>query len=170
MGITIWNCGGNNAPARYPGVATAEAEKSLTSPSGPSSVVERMGLLEGQLLLEVGEDADCDGELRQAIEARVGSKLLADESDEVVDAVLLWFRDGDGDLVDELVDALTFLSETGPIWLMVPKVGTAGHVDPSDIQDAAPTAGLTLAGTFLATQAWTATKLVPRKAGATKAR
>ena len=129
-----------------------------------------MGLLEGQLLLEVGEDADCDSTFRQAIEAKVGSPLLSADSDEVVDAVLLWFRDGDGDLVDELVDALTFLSETGPIWLMVPKVGMDGHVDPADIQDAAPTAGLTLASTFLATHTWTATKLLPRKAGSAKGR
>ena len=129
-----------------------------------------MGLLEGQLLLEVGEDADCDAAFRQAIEAKVGSPLLSADSNEVVDAVLLWFRDGDGDLVDELVDALTFLSETGPIWLMVPKVGMNGHVDPADVQDAAPTAGLTLASTFLATQSWTATKLLPRKAGSAKGR
>lgn len=128
-----------------------------------------MGFHEGQLLLEVGEDSDCDAPLRQAIEARIGSSFLSPDSDEVVDAVLLWYRDGDGDLVDELVDALTYLTESGPIWLMVPKVGTDGHVDPADIQDAAPTAGLTQAGTFLACQSWTANKLVSRK-GNPKAR
>ena len=127
-----------------------------------------MGLQEGQLLLEVGEDSDCDNALRQAIEAKLASNLLSSDSDEVVDGVLLWFRDGDGDLVDELVDALTYLVDNGTIWLMVPKVGVDGHVDPADIQDAAPTAGLTQTGTFLAGPSWTATKLVPRKSGSAK--
>ena len=140
----------------------------MNSPAGPSLVVERMGLQEGQLLLEVGEDSDCDGALRQAIEAKLGATLLTADSDEVVDAVLLWFRDGDGDLVDELVDALTYLVDNGTIWLMVPKMGVDGHVDSADIQDAAPTAGLTQTGTFLAGASWTATKLVPRKAGSAK--
>ena len=55
-----------------------------------------------------------------------------------MDAVILWWRDGDGDLVDELVDALTYLTEDGAIWLFTPKVGRAGYVESSDIQDAAP--------------------------------
>ncbi len=91
--------------------------------------------------------------------------MLSGHVDEVVDAVLLWWREGDGDLVDDLVDALTYLSESGPIWLLTPKVGIDGHVEPSDIQDAAPTAGLTQTVSFLAAHDWTATKLVARKSG-----
>jgi hypothetical protein len=41
----------------------------------------------------------------------------------VVDAVVLWWRDEDGDLVDGLVDALTDLVGGGAIWLLTPKVG-----------------------------------------------
>ena len=67
--------------------------------------------------------------------------------------------------MDDLVDALTYLSESGPIWLLTPKVGIDGHVEPSDIQDAAPTAGLTQTVSFLAAHDWTATKLVARKSG-----
>ena len=100
--------------------------------------------------------------------AKSGSALLNDDSDEVVDAVLLWFREEDGDLVDELVDALTYLSETGPIWLMTPKVGQEGHVEAADIQDAAPTAGLTQTVSFLASTNWSATRLVARKSGSPK--
>jgi len=48
---------------------------------------------------------------------------------------------------------------------LTPKVGLEGHVEPSDIQDAAPTAGLTQTVTFLVAQDWTATKLVARKSG-----
>jgi hypothetical protein len=127
-----------------------------------------MGISSGQLILEVGFDNDCDLDLREAIVAKSGSTLLNEDSDEVVDAVLLWFREEDGDLVDELVDALTYLSETGPIWLLTPKVGQEGHVEAADIQDAAPTAGLTQTVSFLASTNWSATRLVARKSGSPK--
>jgi len=127
-----------------------------------------MGIASGQLILEVGFDDDCDLDLRAAIVAKSGSALLNDDSDEVVDAVLLWFREEDGDLVDELVDALTYLSESGPIWLLTPKVGQDGHVEAADIQDAAPTAGLTQTVSFLVSTNWSATRLVARKSGSPK--
>ena len=127
-----------------------------------------MGIASGQLILEVGFDDDCDLDLRAAIVAQSGSALLNEDSDEVVDAVLLWFREEDGDLVDELVDALTYLSETGPIWLLTPKVGQEGHVEAADIQDAAPTDGLTQTVSFLASTNWSATRLVARKSGSPK--
>ena len=127
-----------------------------------------MAIAAGELVLEIGNDDDVDADLRTAIEKKCGNSLLSDDSQEVVDAVLMWWREEDGDLVDELVDALTFLTETGPIWLMTPKVGRPGHVPPSDIQDAAPTAGLTQTSSFLATSEWTATRLVPRQIGKSK--
>ena len=127
-----------------------------------------MGIASGQLILEVGFDDDCDLDLRAAIAAKSGSALLNEDSDEVVDAVLLWFREEDGDLVDELVDALTYLSESGPIWLLTPKVGQDGHVEAADIQDAAPTAGLTQTVSFLVSTNWSATRLVARKSGSPK--
>jgi Protein of unknown function (DUF3052) len=131
---------------------------------GVELVVERLGLSAGDLVLEIGQDQDCDNELRAALEAKTGSKFIEESASEVVDAVLLWWREEDGDLVDELVDALTYLSETGPIWLLTPKVGRDGYVEPSDIQDAAPTAGLSQTVSFSAGADWSATKLVARKA------
>lgn len=130
---------------------------------GSELVIERLGLNKGDLVLEIGQDADCDDDLRTALSAHIGSTFIDGDAQEVVDAVLLWFREDDGDLVDELVDALTYLSETGPIWLMTPKAGREGHVEPSDIQDAAPTAGLSQTVSFAAGADWTATKLVARK-------
>ena len=41
-----------------------------------------------------------------------------------------------------LVDAIAPLADTGVIWLLTPKRGRAGYVEPSDISEAAPTAGL----------------------------
>ena len=124
----------------------------------------RMGFAAGELVLEVGYGSDCDDVLRSEIVAITGTQLLEGETTEVVDAVILWWRDGDGDLVDELVDALTYLSETGPIWVITPKLGRPYHVEPSEIQDAAPTAGLSQTSTIPISKDWTATRLVARKA------
>jgi hypothetical protein len=130
---------------------------------GSDQVVERLGLKSGDLILEVGLDSDCDNELRAAIQKVTGNEFIEDAATDVVDAVLLWWRDEDGDLVDELMDGLTYLTETGPIWLFTPKVGRAGYVEPSDIQDAAPTAGLSQTVSFTVGADWTATRLVARK-------
>jgi len=125
----------------------------------------RMGFAAGELVLEVGYGPDCDDVLRSEIVAITGTQLLEGETTEVVDAVILWWRDGDGDLVDELMDALTYLTETGPIWVLTPKLGRDGHVESSDIQDAAPIAGLSQTSTIALAQDWAGTRLVARKVG-----
>ena len=124
-----------------------------------------MGFAKDDLVLEVGHDSDCDSTIRDQIMAITGTAFLEGSTSEVVDGVLLWWRDGDGDLVDELMDGLTYLSETGPIWVLTPKAGRAGHVEPSDIQDAAPIAGLSQTSTIALAGDWSATRLVARKAG-----
>ena len=125
----------------------------------------RIGFAKDDLVLEVGYDSDCDSIIRDQIMGITGTDFLEGSTSEVVDGVLLWWRDGDGDLVDELMDAMTFLSETGPIWVLTPKVGRDGHVEPSDIQDAAPLCGLSQTSTIAVAKDWTATRLVARKAG-----
>ncbi|MEN9687053.1 MAG: hypothetical protein RL381_65 [Actinomycetota bacterium] len=122
-----------------------------------------MGFEPGELVLELGRGSDSDDSLRSSISAITGTALIEDETNEVVDAVLIWWRDGDGDLEDELVDALAYLSETGPIWVLTPKAGRDGHVEPSDIQDAAPNVGLSQTSTLAVAQDWSATRLVARK-------
>jgi len=124
-----------------------------------------MGLAKDDLVLEVGHDSDCDSTLRDQIMSITGTTFLEGSTNEVVDAVIIWWRDGDGDLVDELMDALTYLVENGAIWVMTPKAGRVGHVEPSDIQDAAPIAGLSVTSTIALAKDWTATRLVARKAG-----
>jgi hypothetical protein len=141
----------------------------MNSAQAPAATVERLGINKDQLILEVGfDDSDCDKTLRDAIVAKSGTDLLDATAQEVVDAVILWWRDGDGDLVDELVDALTYLTEDGPIWLFTPKVGRSGYVEASDIQDAAPTAGMSQTTSFPASPDWSATRLVARHAGSNK--
>ena len=124
-----------------------------------------MGFAAGELILEVGYGSDCDDVLRSEISEITGTQLIDGQTSEVVDAVLLWWREGDGDLVDELMDALTYLTETGPIWVLTPKLGRDGHVDSSEIQDAAPIAGLSQTSTLALAKDWTGTRLVARKAG-----
>ena len=122
-----------------------------------------MGLAKDDLVLEVGHDSDCDSTLRDQLMAITGTKFLEGSTSEVVDAVIIWWREGDGDLVDELMDALTYLSETGPIWVLTPKVGREGHVEPSDIQSAAPNVGLSQTSSLSVAADWCATRLVARK-------
>ena len=124
-----------------------------------------MGFAKDDLVLEVGFDSDCDSTIRDQIMAITGTAFLEGATSEVVDAVVMWWREGDGDLVDELMDALTFLSEAGTIWVLIPKAGRELHVEPSDIQDAAPIAGLSQTSSIALAGDWSATRLVARKAG-----
>ena len=71
------------------------------------------------------------------------TELLDEESDEVVDVVLLWWRESDGDLVDTLMDAVSPLADDGVVWVLTPKNGRVDHVEPSEIAESATTAGLT---------------------------
>jgi len=129
-------------------------------PDGPAY---RLGLRAGLVVQELGWDEDCDDRLRADVEDVTGSELVDVDLADVADVVLLWWRDGDGDLVDALVDAKTDLAEGGVVWLFTPKVGRSGHVDPSDVTDAAPTAGLATTTTVSVADDWSGIKLVAPK-------
>ncbi|MEV6286780.1 DUF3052 domain-containing protein [Kribbella sp. NPDC051770] len=131
--------------------------------SGEPNMASRLGLESGWVVQELGYDDDCDDDLRDAIQATTGEEFVGEDTDDVVDVVLLWFRDGDGDLVDALFDVLTDLKAGGVVWLMTPKVGRDGYVDASDIAEAAPTAGLSTTSSLTVTDDWSATKLVMPK-------
>ena len=139
------------------------------SPTSPSSsgtgIAERLGLKPGMIVMESGYDDDVDVDLRDQIEDATGEEIVDEDSDEVVDVVLLWFRDGDGDLADALVDAIAPLADTGCIWLLTPKRGRPGYVEPSDIAEAAAIAGLSQTLIQTAGKDWSAARLVGRKAG-----
>lgn len=125
---------------------------------------EKLGFAAGQVVQEIGYDSDVDEDLRRAIVEVTGNELVDADYDDVVDAVLLWFRDGDGDLVDALVDALTSLADGGTVWLLSPKAGRPGHVEPSDITEAAPTAGLSQTSTVSVGRDWSGVRLVTPRA------
>ncbi len=127
-------------------------------------LAERLGVKPGHVVQEIGWDDDCDEQVRQSVAAGEGVELVGEDYEDVVDGVLLWWRDEDGDLVDALVDALTPLADGGYILLLTPKAGRPGHVEPSEIGEAAPTAGLSQTSTFSAGKNWSATRLVAPKA------
>jgi hypothetical protein len=65
--------------------------------------------------------------------------------------------------VDTLVDSLSDLVAGGEIWLLTPKVGRPNAVDPADIAEAAPIAGLSTTTSAPVSQDWSATRLVAPK-------
>ena len=133
---------------------------------GVRSLADRFGIEPGMVVMEMGYDDDVDTELRDALADRCG-ELVDEDTDEVVDAVLLWYRDGD--LFEILTDALSPLADTGVVWLVTPKSGRDGHVEPSEISESAPTAGLQQTSTVNAGKDWTAARLVTPR-GARKAK
>jgi len=130
---------------------------------GVRSPADRFGIESGMVVMEMGYDDDVDEDLRDVLIDRVG-ELVDEDTDEVVDVVLLWWRDDDGDLVDTLVDALGPLADNGVVWVLTPKAGRDGHVEPSDITESAQTAGLAQTSTISAGPDWSAARLVAPKA------
>ena len=125
---------------------------------------QRLGLVEGLTVQEIGWDEDVDDVLRTGVEVVIGAELVDEDYDDVVDVVLIWWRDDDGDLVDGLVDAIGPLADHGVVWLMTPKPGRDGHIEAEDIADAAPTAGLQQTSTISAGSNGQGTRLVAPRA------
>ena len=136
---------------------------SATADNAASGPASRFGFESGMVVQELGWDEDIDEDLRASIEKAIGGQLVDDRYGDVVDAVILWWRQDDGDLVDGLVDSLTDLADGGAIWLLTPKVGRDNYVDASDIAEAAPTAGLATTTSLAAGPEWSGTKLVSPK-------
>jgi hypothetical protein len=126
----------------------------------------RMGFSPGNVVQELGWDEDVDDELRMQIEDTIDADMVDSDYGNVVDAVVLWWRDDDGDLVDALMESLTDLAAGGVIWLLTPKVGRPSAVDAADVTEAAPVAGLAVTTTAAVSKDWTATRLAaPKTAG-----
>lgn len=132
------------------------------SAEGQRNAAGRLGIVAGSAVQELGYDDDCDEDLRRAVVDRSGNDMVDVDHVDVVDVVLLWWREDDGDLVDALVDALGPLAANGVIWLLTPKAGREGHVEASDISEAAQTAGLNQTSTISAARDWSGARLVAR--------
>jgi hypothetical protein len=142
-----------------------EEGPTVVAAADAQNYAQKLGITHGMVVQELGWDDDVDDDLRVNVEDEIGSELLDDDSDEVVDVVLLWWRDGDGDLVDALMDAIGPLADEGFVWVLTPKTGQPGHVEPSEIAESAPTAGLTQTSS-ISLGDWAGSRLVQPKAKA----
>jgi hypothetical protein len=133
-----------------------------------NSVAERLGIKPDMVVQEIGWDEDVDDDLRAAIEEQIGGDILDEDADEVIDVVLLWWREDDGDLGDTLIEVRTPLNENGVIWVLTPKTGQPGHVEPSEIAEAVPQVGLAQTANISAGPKWAGTRLVSPKSSKTK--
>lgn len=122
----------------------------------------RFGFTAGQVVQELGFDDDVAHELRSDLADEIGIELVDEDYGDVTDAAIVWWRleDGDAnDLEDLLVDAAAALDDGGLIWVLVPKVGRPGHVPPSEIGEAARTAGLQPTTSIAAAAEWLGVRL-----------
>lgn len=123
-------------------VMNESVSKEKNSVASATEHARRLGLAEGQTVQEVGWDDDCYSELSEAVEDIIGDELLDEDTDEICDVVMLWWREDDGDLVDGLVDAVRPLADSGRVWLLTPGAGKPGALDPGLIAESAQLAGL----------------------------
>ncbi|WP_405555883.1 DUF3052 domain-containing protein [Streptomyces sp. NBC_01171] len=128
-------------------------------------LADRLEITAGQVVREIGWDEDCDDRLRAAVEEWTGDALADAAGEDLADAVLLWWREKDGDLFDALTDALTGLTSGGPIWLLTPHLGRDGYVEPAEIAESATAAGLSRVPLDVA-GSWSGTRLELRRSGA----
>lgn len=133
------------------------------SATAAAATLGKLGFAKGQIIQEFGYDDDVADELRYEVEDLTGSELEDEDFNDGADGVLVWYRDGDDDLVDLLVDARTKLFDQGFIVLLTPKAGRLGHVEMSDVEEAASTTGLLTGGSFNVATDWGATRLMPPK-------
>jgi hypothetical protein len=111
---------------------------------------------------EIGYDDDVDFDLREAVEDAIDDELVDEDWDDVTDAALIWWREGDGDLTDTIVDALGPLEDGGVVWVLTPKPARPGYVQASEVAEAADIAGLHTANSVAVGKDWVGTRLTAR--------
>ena len=79
-------------------------------------LLTKLGVKHGMTVQVVGYDSDSDESFEDAAAAVAGTALVDYDYEDIVDAVLLWHREDDGDLVDALVDAATSTVSAGADW------------------------------------------------------
>ncbi len=138
-------------------VATTDGSGTLDS-----AIVARLGLNQGMVVQEFGYDSDVSEALRSAIESVTGEDLVDEDYGDVTDASIVWFREGDDDLTDLLVDVQSLLDSGGQVLLLTPKSGKPGHVRPGEVEEASSLAGLHATSSVVIDAGWTATVLVEK--------
>lgn len=126
----------------------------------------KLGFKSGQVVQEFYYDDDVDEAFRSAVEGECERELADPDYGDVVDAVLVWWRQDDADeedLADVLVDALANLDDNGgAIWVLTPKTGRSGAVPVGEIGEAAKTCGLQTTSSVAIGPDWGGIRLVSR--------
>lgn len=138
----------------------------MNPPSGPvveSDAVARLGFRPDQIIQEFGYDDDVAGDFREAVEEAAGGPMEDEDYTGAADAVVLWWRDGDGDLGDALADLTGLLEDEGFVVLLTPARGESGEVEAALVDEASDAAGLHGAGALLVGEGWRAHRLMARK-------
>lgn len=130
--------------------------------SGDSGTIARLGLRPGLVIQEFGYDDDCDESFRESIESATGEDLVDEDYGDVTDGAIVWYREGDDDLADLLMDVQSLLDDGACVWLLTPKTGVSGHVDAREVGEASSLAGLHATSTFVIGEGWAATQLVEK--------
>ncbi|WP_084626780.1 DUF3052 domain-containing protein [Demequina aurantiaca] len=142
------------------------SDAAVATQEDPTSVDEtmiaRFGLDKGHIIQEFGYDDDVEKELRVGIEDATGEAIVFEDFGDVTDGALVWFRDGDEDLADLLMDAQALLDDGASMWVLTPKKGVAGHVEPRIVGESASLAGLHATSTFVVGDSWSCTQLVEK--------
>ncbi|MFF5707330.1 DUF3052 domain-containing protein [Streptomyces sp. NPDC012794] len=131
----------------------------MTTPSGPA---RRLGIEPGMAVMELGYDHDVDDGIRDSVTERTGRDLVTDDHEDRVDAVLLWWREGDGDLACELDDLRRVLTVRGAVWVLTAQAGFVGHVEASDIAECARQVGMHTSAPVDVSGGWTGTRCAPQ--------
>ena len=128
------------------------------------AAASRLGLAKDAVVQVVGWDDDCDEEFLAQVKELVAELIVGDATD-VVDGVLVWWRDDDSDLADGLLDALAMLADDGVVWLFTPRPGRPGHMSGSEVKEAVQVAGLQVTSSISVGADWQATRLMAPKSG-----
>ena len=135
----------------------------MVAAADAQNYAQKLGITHGMVVQELGWDEDTDDDLRADVEDTIGGELVDEDSDEVVDVVLLWWRDGDGDLVDALMDAIGPLADDGFVWVLTPEDRAARPRRAQRDRRVRTTAGLTQTSA-VNLGAWTGSRLVQPQA------
>ena len=127
---------------------------------------EGLGFASGQVVQEFYFDEDVDNDLRATVEKETGGTIVAWDYEDMVDGVLIWWREEDAfeeDLADVLMDASANLDDCGGIvYVMTPKPGRKSSVPIDQVAEAAKTAGLKATTATSVAPDWAAMRLVAR--------
>lgn len=125
-----------------------------------------LGFTPGQVVQEFYYDEDVDDDLRAAVEKAVGGSIVDWDYQDMVDGVIIWWREEDSfeeDLTDVLMDASANLDDSGgTIYVLTPKPGRESSVPIDQVAEAAKTAGLKPTTSTSVAQDWAGMRLVAR--------